>query len=167
MGKLNEREITRRYLDRAVDLLEEGLRDASYYVSPEFLDRVRLAQSYLVEAGDRAVEGYASDCPLCVSLRAEEDAVKQECRCELDCCNKASGDEEVGEADNSYHTAILNRLYPIIETLIQMRGEVQSGVGFINQPINSNNKEYLNEAIGSLRDLELALRVEQAVNAHA
>ena len=237
MGNLNEREVTRRYLDKAVDLLDEAFREASSYVSSEFLDRMIVAQGYLLAAGDRAVEGYSSDCcgmndqcgadcvdyeemvaeaqkptihlakweqaadvieqsmkksmkgktsvdaypahrdldgtyvcdcPLCVSWRAEEGAVKKEpCQCRYDCCNKSSGDEEVGEADNSYHTKMLNRLYPIIETLIQMRGEVQSGVGFIKQPINSNNREYLNEAIGSLRDLELALRVEQAVNAHA
>lgn len=212
MGNLNEREVTRRYLDKAVDLLDEAFREASSYVSPEFLDRMTVAQGYLLEAGDSAVEGYARDCcgavdqcggdcvkeamskrndktmmdalpahydeqgiyicdcDYCREWRARDvelDMKKEPCQCKYDCCNKSCGDEEMGEAENSYHTKMLNRLYPIIETLIQMRGEVQSGVGFINQPINSNNKAYLNEAIGSLRDLELALRVEQAVDANA
>ena len=247
MGRLNEREVTRRYLDKAVDLLDEAIRETSSDVSQEFLDRIYVAQGYLLQAGDYANEGhnsdccgavdqcgsdcvdyeemvaeaqkptihitldpavwtkdnlakweyavdvieqrmkksmkgkasvdtypahrdlggtYVCDCAYCKDWRARE-AATQACGGDNDCCNQSSGDEEVGEADNSYHTKMLNRLYPIIETLIQMRGEVQSGVGFINQPINSNNKEYLNEAIGSLRDLELALRVEQAVNAHA
>ena len=40
MGRLNEREVTRRYLDKAVDLLDEAIRETSSDVSQEFLDRI-------------------------------------------------------------------------------------------------------------------------------